>query len=79
MKITITEKEYDSALTYINNRKNGVLSDYMPTGPDDPFASVLNKASQLEEELDAYDETGDDLLLWFINQYHIQEGKPLII
>lgn len=38
------------------------------------LTSVINKADALLEELDAYDEMGDDMILWFWNKYKAQEG-----
>jgi len=36
---------------------------------------VLDMANELEEELDAYDESGDDLVKWFWNKYQEQENQ----
>lgn len=33
------------------------------------LTSVIDKAESLLDELDAYDEMGDDMILWFWNKY----------
>lgn len=38
------------------------------------LTSVIDKAESLLDELDAYDEMGDDMILWFWNKYKVQEG-----
>lgn len=38
------------------------------------LTSVIDKAEALLDELDAYDEMGDDMILWFWNKYKAQEG-----
>ncbi len=38
------------------------------------LTSVIDKAESLLDELDAYDEMGDDMILWFWNKYKAQEG-----
>lgn len=35
--------------------------------------SVITKADDLMEELDAYDELDSNLMLWFLNKYNEQE------
>lgn len=37
------------------------------------MVSVIHKAEALMHELEAYDESGDDLMLWFWNKYQAQE------
>lgn len=82
-KITLTAEEYRWALNHIANVKNGILVDPMPTGPEDPCRTVLDKALALEEKLDAIDERMDtegcDVILWFIRKYQLQEGLPLTV
>ncbi len=75
MKITLTPQEYEFAISYIEKRNKGIMDDYMPTGPEDPMATLLDKAIKFQEDTNAFDEAGDNLLLWFINKYHQQEGK----
>lgn len=38
------------------------------------FANVLEKASTLMRELNAYNELGNSLIAWFYNKYKEQEG-----
>lgn len=35
--------------------------------------SVIDKANALMEELDAYEESGDDVIEWFYNKYKEQQ------
>ena len=37
------------------------------------LANVIEKADNLMEELDAYDELGDSLMQWFYDKYQAQE------
>lgn len=37
------------------------------------YAKVIDKADNLMEELDAYDELGDSLMQWFYDKYKAQE------
>jgi len=81
--ITLSAEEYQWALKHIANIKNGILVDPMPSGPEDPCNSVLDKALTLEEKLDAIDERleteSSDVILWFIRKYQLQEGLPLSV
>ena len=36
--------------------------------------SVIDKADEHCEKLDAYDEIGNSLMVWFLNQYEAQEA-----
>lgn len=38
------------------------------------LSSVIRKADALMHELKAYEESGDDTILWFWNLYKAQEG-----
>lgn len=38
------------------------------------LTSVIHKAEALMHELKAYEESGDDMILWFWNLYRKQEG-----
>jgi hypothetical protein len=38
------------------------------------LSSVIDKANELMEELDAYEELEGNLILWFWNKYKSQEG-----
>lgn len=37
--------------------------------------SVIDKADEHCEKLDAYDEIGESLMVWFLNQYEAQEAN----
>ena len=37
------------------------------------FGCVIDKAEALEEELDAYEESGSDLIRWFYAKYKTQK------
>lgn len=39
------------------------------------FASVIDKADRLMEDLDAYDELGESLMQWFYDKYKKQEAN----
>lgn len=82
-KIILSAEEYQWALQYLANVKKGILVDPIPSDPNDPAKTVLDKALALEEELDAIDERmeteGCDVILWFIRKYQKQEGlHPLV-
>lgn len=36
--------------------------------------SVIGKAEALLDKLDAYDELGSDLMVWFLNKYNAQQN-----
>ena len=36
--------------------------------------SVIDKADKHGEDMDAYDEIGNSLMVWFLNQYEAQEA-----
>lgn len=82
-KIILSSEEYQWALQHIANVKQGILVDPIPSGPEDPVQTVLSKALELEEELDAIDERmnteGCDVILWYIRKYQLQEGLPLTV
>ena len=70
-KIELTEKEIEVIGQQLAGEFDRVFA------PDDDKAalmSVIDKAGALMEELDAYDELGDDLILWFWNKYQ-EQGK----
>lgn len=65
-KIELTEKEVE----VINAQLNGEIEVW--TDDDDTqktLMGVIKKAKELLNELDAYDELGDDLILWYWNKY----------
>ena len=69
MKIELTNAEIE----VIKQQLNGELGAF--TATDEQRAvmmGVIDKANALCEELDAYDEIGDDLIAWFWNKYETQ-------
>lgn len=68
----------------LNERQKAVVQKYIDGGYSPFFSSeeeqqamnqVLDMANELEEELDAYDESGEDLVKWFWNKYQEQENQ----
>lgn len=68
----------------LNDKQKAVMQKYLD-GNYSPFFSseeeqsamneVIDMANQLEEELDAYDESGEDLMRWFWDKYQEQEKQ----
>ncbi len=68
----------------LNDKQKAVMRKYLD-GNYSPFFSseeeqlamneVIDMATQLEEELDAYDESGEDLMRWFWDKYEEQEKQ----
>lgn len=68
----------------LNDSQKAVMKKYLE-GSYSPFFSseeeqlamndVIDMANQLEEELDAYDESGEDLMRWFWDKYQEQEKQ----
>ena len=68
----------------LNDTQKAVMQKYLD-GNYSPFFSsekeqlamneVIDMANQLEEELDAYDESGEDLMKWFWGKYQEQEKQ----
>lgn len=60
--IELTEKEKEVIKKYLKGE-----FDHFTCDDEERVAmsSVIDKAEALEEELDAYDESGDDLIAWF--------------
>ena len=81
-KIVLTAEEYKWALEHVENLKAGLLVDYYPENETSPCKTVLEKALALEEELGAQEERlagpHGDVILWFVNKYNAQEGKPTV-
>jgi len=59
--------------------KRDLAGEFFPPEQTDEenkaLASVIEKADNLMEELDAYDELGNSLMQWFYNKYQVQEEK----
>ena len=70
-KIILSEKEIE----VIKKQLSGKIEVHSATEEEQKFLmDVIDKAEALEEELDAYDESGDDLIEWFYNKYKEQES-----
>ena len=75
-------KDYDISLT---QEELGLLKKYVNEGEDfvnvtdehiqQVYTSIIDKADELQEQLDAYDESTPDLLVWFYKKYN--EKQPL--
>lgn len=57
--------------------KRDLAGEFFPPEQTDEenkaLANVIEKADNLMEELDAYDELGDSLMQWFYDKYQAQE------
>jgi len=57
--------------------KRDLAGEFFPPEQTDEenkaLANVIEKADNLMEELDAYDELGDSLMQWFYDKYQTQE------
>ena len=69
-RIELTELEFQML-------KLNIAREFYPlvATPEEAKAmnTVISKAQDLMEELDAYDELGDSLMEWFIEKYKKQE------
>lgn len=69
-KITLTELE----LTVL---KKDIAGEFFPPEATEEerkaLASVIDKADAHCEKLDAYEEIGESLMVWFLNQYEAQQ------
>lgn len=69
-KIELTDEE----LNVLRKKLKGGLGVFANDKARTLLMSVIDKADKLMEELDAYDELGDDLLYWFYEKYKEQNG-----
>lgn len=59
----------------IKQQLNGEIEVWSATEEQQQLLTgVIDKADALVEELDAYEEMGDDMILWFWNKYKLQEN-----
>ena len=71
-KIQLTEREIE----VINKQLNGDIELF--TGQDeemDIICDIIKRAEELMHELEAYEESGDDLVEWYYNKYKEQEEQ----
>ena len=70
-KVTLTELE----LTVL---KKDIAGEFFPPEATEEerkaLASVIDKADAHCEKLDAYEEIGESLMVWFLNQYEAQQA-----
>lgn len=69
-KITLTDLEYK----VLEQDVKGEFSDFEATEDElRAMVSVIHKADALMDELDAYDELDESLILWFWDKYQAQQ------
>lgn len=68
-QIELTEREIEIIEKQIS-RKIGMWSD---AETKSILIGVIHKAETLMHELEAYEESGDDLIKWFYNKYKAQQ------
>ncbi|HBG40238.1 MAG TPA: hypothetical protein DDW85_02340 [Porphyromonadaceae bacterium] len=68
----------------LNEKQKAVVKKYLDGDYSPFFASeeeqkamneVIDAASKLEDELDAYDESGEDLVKWYFEKYQEQDKE----
>lgn len=68
-RIELTAEE----IRVIEQQLNGEIEVWSATDEQQKLLTgVLDKADELLEELDAYDEVGDDLIRWYYEKYKSQ-------
>jgi hypothetical protein len=71
-KITLTELELEVM-------KKDIAGEFFPPEATDEerkaLASAIDKADAYCEKLDAYEDIGDSLMVWFLKQYEAQEAE----
>lgn len=68
-KIILTAKEIE----VIKDQLNGKVEIWATEDVKTTLMGVIRKADALMEELDAYDEVGENLIAWYWNKYQAQE------
>ena len=70
-KIQLTELE-------LAMMKKDIAGEFFPPEATEEerkaMVSVIDKADAYCEKLDAYEEIGDSLMVWFLNQYEAQQA-----
>lgn len=70
-KIELTDDE----IRIIEKQLSGELTSFNATEEEQIImCSVVDKAEALMHELEAYEESGDDLIQWFYDKYKAQEA-----
>lgn len=70
-RIIFNELEREIAEGYL---KGSIDPSNMPEHLLEAASGLVDKAEALMDELDAYDEMGDDLWGWYFTKYFAQEG-----
>ena len=70
-QIVLSKKEIELIKKYFN----GLIGLGASEEVQEVFGGVIRKAETLMEELDAYDEVGNDLIAWYWKKYQAQQGK----
>ena len=70
-EIVLSNKEIE----LIKKHFNGLIGLGASKEVQEIFGGVINKAEALMEELNAYDEVGGDLILWYWNKYQSQQRE----
>ena len=71
-KITLTEIE----LQMLHKNVDRTFSPMTATEEEcKAMTSVIHKAEALMHELKAYEESGDDMMAWFLGKYEAQENN----
>lgn len=61
-------------ISVIQKQLNGQIEVYDVTEEEQAaLSSVIDKAYDLMEELDAYEESGEDVIKWFYEKYNNQD------
>ena len=70
-KIVLTQEEIECIEKQLDGR---ISFDHATDREKEVVMGVIDKARDLMDELNAYDELGDDLIKWFYEKYKAQEG-----
>jgi SPX domain protein involved in polyphosphate accumulation len=67
-EISLTQEELELLKKYVNEGEDfvNVTDEHIRK----VYTSIIDKADELQEQLDAYDESTPDLLVWFYNKYN---------
>lgn len=70
-RIKLTDEE----VQVIEKQLNGELNPFfMEDREREVIDKIIDDASELLQELDAFDDVGDNLIKWFYEKYKAQEG-----
>ena len=67
-EIILTQEELELLKKYVNEGEDfvNVTDEHI----QQVYTSIIDKADELQEQLDAYDESTPDLLVWFYKKYN---------